>query len=40
MQEHELLLTRLFNDHLAGVATSILSMCGLTAERPERPWQN
>jgi F-type H+-transporting ATPase subunit a len=40
MQEHELLLTRLFNDHLAGVATSILSVFGLTAENPARPWQN
>lgn len=38
--EHELGLTALFNDHLAGVANAILGMVGLTAEHPDRPWQN
>jgi F-type H+-transporting ATPase subunit a len=35
MPEHEPWLTALFNDHLAGVANSVLAMVGLkTAERP------
>jgi F-type H+-transporting ATPase subunit a len=38
--EHELGLTALFNDHLAGVANSILGMVGMTAEHPDRPWEN
>jgi F-type H+-transporting ATPase subunit a len=40
MQEPELLLTRFFNDHLAGVANSILSVARVTPEDPARPWQN
>ena len=40
MHEHELWLTALFNDHLAGVANSILSAVRMTAANPERPWQN
>ncbi len=40
MQEHELWLTRLFNDHLAGVANTILSWVGLEARDPSRPWTN
>jgi F-type H+-transporting ATPase subunit a len=38
--EQELGLTALFNDHFAGVANSILGMVGLTAEHPDRPWEN
>src|SRR5258706_427652 len=40
MHEHELWLTKLFNDYLAGLATSILNLFKLTAENPARPWQN
>ena len=40
MQEHELWITRLFNDHLAGVANSILSVFNLHAENPAQPWAN
>jgi F-type H+-transporting ATPase subunit a len=40
MHEHELWLTALFNDHLAGLANSILSTVRMTAENPARPWQN
>jgi F-type H+-transporting ATPase subunit a len=40
MQEHELWLTRLFNDHLAGAANAILGWFGLQAENPARPWSN
>ena len=36
MPEHEPWLTALFNDHLAGVANSVLSMLGLKTF--ERPW--
>jgi F-type H+-transporting ATPase subunit a len=38
MPEHEPWLTALFNDHLAGVANAVLSMAGLHAENPARPW--
>lgn len=38
--ETELGLTSLFNDHLAGVANSILNAVGMTAENAARPWQN
>lgn len=38
--DKELGLTALFNDHLAGVANAILSMVGITAENPSRPWPN
>ena len=38
--EHELGLTALFNDYLAGLGTAILSLVGMTAEQPQRPWQN
>ena len=38
--EHELGLTALFNDYLAGLGAAILSMVCMTAENPERPWQN
>jgi F-type H+-transporting ATPase subunit a len=40
MHEHELWPTALFNDYLAGVANSILSVFKLTADNPAHPWQN
>jgi F-type H+-transporting ATPase subunit a len=40
MPEHELWLTALFNDYLAGLANAILSLAGMTAENAARPWQN
>jgi len=40
MHESELWLTAWFNDHLAGVANSILSAVRVTPEDPARPWQN
>lgn len=40
MPEHELWITRLFNDHLSDVANAILGWCGLQAENPARPWSN
>lgn len=36
--EHELALTALFNDHLAGPANAILGVFGMTAEDPKHPW--
>jgi len=38
--EHEILLTRLFNDNLAGVGTAILNLVGAHAHNPARPWTN
>jgi len=38
MHEHELWVTALFNDHLAGVANSILTAVGQPAQA--RPWAN
>jgi F-type H+-transporting ATPase subunit a len=38
--EHELGLTALFNDHLAGLGNSILGLVHLTAKSPARPWEN
>jgi F-type H+-transporting ATPase subunit a len=38
--EHELWLTALFNDHLAGLANAILGLFHVTAEHPARPWEN
>ncbi|HVO99542.1 MAG TPA: F0F1 ATP synthase subunit A [Bryobacteraceae bacterium] len=38
--EHELALTALFNEHLAGPANAVLRMVGVTAENPQRPWEN
>ena len=40
MAEHELWLTALFNDYLAGVATAILGIFNVHAENAARPWQN
>ena len=37
-QEHEIWLTRLFNDHLAGLGNAILSLFHLHAGNPARPW--
>ncbi|HUQ94925.1 MAG TPA: F0F1 ATP synthase subunit A [Bryobacteraceae bacterium] len=36
--EHEILITRLFNDHLAGPANALLQALGQHAENPARPW--
>ena len=38
MAVHEIWLTKLFNDHLAGPANAILSACGLHTQA--RPWAN
>jgi F-type H+-transporting ATPase subunit a len=38
MEAHEIWLTRLFNDHLAGLGNAILSACGLATSA--RPWEN
>jgi len=38
MEAHEIWLTKLFNDHLANVGNSILTMVGLPAQ--DRPWAN
>jgi F-type H+-transporting ATPase subunit a len=38
--EHELWLTALFNDHLAGLANAILGLFHVHAENPARPWEN
>jgi len=40
MPEHEIWLTRLFNDHLAGLGNSLLALFHLQAEHPARPWTN
>jgi F-type H+-transporting ATPase subunit a len=36
----ELWLTKLFNDHLAGLGNSILNLASVHAHNPERPWTN
>jgi len=38
--EHELALTALFNDYLAGPANAVLGLLGLKAENPKHPWPN
>jgi F-type H+-transporting ATPase subunit a len=38
--EHELALTALFNEHLAGPANAILNMVGITVENPKHLWSN
>ncbi len=38
--EHEILITRLFNDHLGGVGKSILDAIGVHAHNADRPWTN
>ena len=40
MSEHELWITALFNDHLAGVGNAALSLVGAHAADPYRPWTN
>jgi F-type H+-transporting ATPase subunit a len=40
MNEHELWLTKQFNDHLAGVANSILGLFNIHPHNPQRPWEN
>lgn len=40
MPEHELWLTRFFNDYLAGLGNTILGWFGLHAHNPARPWEN
>lgn len=40
MPEHEIWLTRLFNDYLAGWGNWLLSLFRVHAENPARPWTN
>ena len=40
MPEHELWLTRLFNDSLAPLGRSLLALVNVNAENPGRPWTN
>lgn len=40
MQENELWLTKLFNDHLSGLANSILGLFRVSATNPGRPWED
>jgi F-type H+-transporting ATPase subunit a len=40
MPEHELLITALFNQYLAGVGNFFLGLVGLHAENPDKPWAN
>ena len=40
MPEHEVWLTRLFNDSLAPLGRSLLGAVKLNAENPGRPWTN
>ena len=37
---HELWLTKLFNDYLAGLANSVLGLFKIHAANPARPWEN
>src|SRR6185503_2339668 len=38
MPEHELWLTALFNDYLAGLANAMLGVFNVHAANPARPW--
>jgi F-type H+-transporting ATPase subunit a len=38
--EHELALTALFNEYLAGPANAVLTAVGIPAESPKHPWTN
>src|ERR1700690_691432 len=40
MPEHEIWLTRLFNDSLAPLGRSLLALVNVNAENPGRPWTN
>ena len=35
---HETWLAKLFNEHFAGAANSILGLFGITAANPAEPW--
>ena len=39
-KEHEIWITRFFNDHLAGVGNAILSLVRVHPENAARPWEN
>jgi F-type H+-transporting ATPase subunit a len=39
MPEHELALTRFFNEYLAGLANAVLGLFGITAKHPGHPWE-
>ncbi len=40
MEEHELWITRIFNDHFAGIGNAILALVHLQSKDPGRPWAN
>jgi F-type H+-transporting ATPase subunit a len=40
MPEHELWITALFNNYLAGIGNAALALVGLHAENPAKPWAN
>jgi F-type H+-transporting ATPase subunit a len=40
MQVEEIWLTRLFNEHFAGIGNAILGLFRIQAENPQHPWQN
>lgn len=40
MPEHELWITALFNQYLSGLANAALSLVGLHAGNPRKPWAN
>lgn len=40
MKEHELWLTKLFNEYLAGAANGVLGLLNIKAEHPDHPWEN
>jgi F-type H+-transporting ATPase subunit a len=40
MQVEEIWLTRLFNEHLAGLGNAILGLFRIQATDPQHPWQN
>jgi F-type H+-transporting ATPase subunit a len=40
MEEHELGLTALFNNYLAGPANTLLGLFHITAKNPARPWED
>lgn len=40
MPEHELWVTALFNNYLAGAGNALLALAGVHAHNPARPWNN
>jgi F-type H+-transporting ATPase subunit a len=40
MQDEDIWLTRLFNEHLAGLGNSILGLFQVHAQDPQHPWKN